>query len=498
VEPLSHSVFASVEHRVKRLIFSSLAALALVAMVMPFSAPANARVAPEIRGTRCAKVGTSRTVKQVAYTCTKSGRSLVWQVARSQRGSVTTTTTTTTAAPAPVASTTSTLPPSSDYLGTVRIRGSKSCVRAGDQIEATGYFGKGNLGAPTISMARVFGGRDSRNGPVASFTPAISSPGVVAVTVPDISTLPNGDSTLNLLSVMFTWGPFTTAGIKFFSQFKMCTEFATTGTTVPLSNRTSLVRTMPNYNFNSGWLPDTNTLGYQYGHHTWSQIGQSFVFDRAMNLESLVFSVAAFTTVSDIDTYNRTPEPDNHAMENYDYVAEVPMRLRLTVWKSRNSAALLDDVETSRDVQMVHTQASDHVIVAQAPVEIVMSSPLALDPGSYLITIRLEATSEVVQRRILTLWVSGVHSGSATRGKYDRSTEKSCSYKRGTDIYPNGKAYKSVFLESYVDWRSAPNRNYSTLFTEHRAKVSDCIQSGNFADIFNEGDLVMELRGTWR
>ena len=96
MEPLSHSVFASVEHRVKRLISFTLAALALVAMVMPFSASADARVAPEIRGTRCAKVGASRTVKQVAYTCTKSGRSLVWQVARSQRGSVTTTTTTTT------------------------------------------------------------------------------------------------------------------------------------------------------------------------------------------------------------------------------------------------------------------------------------------------------------------------------------------------------------------------------------------------------------------
>lgn len=405
----------------------------------------------------------------------------------------TTTSTTLTTTPPP-----STLPPSSDFLGTVRIQGSKTCVRSGDIIEATGYFGKGNLGAPTISMARVFGGRDSRNGPVASFAPTVSSSSVISVTVPDIATLPNGDSTSNLLSVMFTWGPYSTSGIKFFSQFRMCTEFATTGTTIPLSKRTPLVRTLSTYDFNSGWLPDTNTLGYQYGHHTWSQIGQSFMFDRAMNLESLVFIVAAFTTVSDIDTYNRTPEPDNHAMENYDYVAEVPMRLRLSIWKSRNAAALLDDVETSREVQMVHTQASDHVIVAQTPVEISMSSPVVLDPGSYLITIRLEATAEFVQRRILTLWVSGVQSGSATRGMYDRSTEKSCSYKRGTDIYPNGKAYKSVFLEPYVDWRSAPNRNYSTLFTEHRAKVSDCIQTGNFADIFNEGDLVMELRGTWR
>lgn len=477
----------------RRLISATIVALVLV---VHLAIPADARTTPDIRGTRCTKVGASRIVKRVAYTCTKSGRSLMWQVTRSQRVSVvTTTTTSTTSTTTP---TPSTLPPSSDFLSTVRIRGSKTCVRSGDVIEATGYFGKGNLGAPTISMARVFGGRDSRNGPVASFSPAISSSNVIAVTVPDIATLPNGDSTLNLLSVMFTWGPFSTSGIKFFSQFRMCTEFATTGTTIPLSKRTPLVRTLSSYDFNSGWLPDTNTLGYQYGHHTWSQIGQSFVFDRAMNLESLVFLVAAFTTVSDIDTYNRTPEPDNHAMENYDYVAEVPMRLRLSIWKSRNPAALLDDVETSRDVQMVHTQASDHVIVAQTPVEISMSSPVVLDPGSYLITIRLEATAEFVQRRILTLWVSGVHSGSATRGMYDRSTEKSCSYKRGTDIYPNGKAYKSVFLEPYVDWRSGPSRNYSTLFTEHRAKVSDCIQTGNFADIFNEGDLVMELRGTWR
>lgn len=459
--------------------------------------PADARVVPDIRGTKCTKVGVSRTVKRVSYTCSKAGRGLVWRPARSSRGGAATTTTAVTTTTTST-STTSTLPPNSDFLGTVRVRGSKTCVRSGDEIEVTGYFGKRNLGEPTISMARVSGGRDARNGPVASFSPAISSLDVVSTTVPEISTLPNGDSTLNLLAVMFTWGPFTTAGIKFFKQFKMCTEFATTGTTVPLSKRTPLVRTLAGYDFNSGWLPETNSPGYQYGHHTWSQMGQSFVVDRAMSLESIVFVVTSFTTVSDIDTYNRTPEPNNHAMETYDYVAEVPMRLRLSVWKSRGSAALLDDIETSRDVQLVTSQASDHVIVAGSPVEISLSAPLALDPGSYLFTIRLEATTEIVQRRILTFWVSGVHSGNATRGKYDRSAEKGCNYTRGTDVYPNGKAYKSVFLESYVDWQSAPRRTYSTFFSEHRAKVADCIRAGDYADIFNEGDLVMELRGTWR
>lgn len=476
----------------KRFISGAMVALVVVAHL---AIPADAGVVPDIRGTKCAKVGTSRTVKRVSYRCTKSGRSLVWRAVGARRGKAVTTTTTTSTS---TTSTTSTLPPNSDYLGTVRIRGSKTCVRSGDQIEAIGYFGKGNLGAPTISMARVFGSRDSRNGPVASFSPAITSTGAVTVTVPDIATLPNGDSTLNLLSVMFTWGPFSTQGIKFFNQFKMCTEFATTGTTLPLSNRASLVKTLSNYNFNSGWLPDTNTFGYQYGHHTWSQVGQSFVFDRSMNLESLVFLVAGFTTVSDLDVYNRTPEPDNHAMETYDYVAEVPMRLRLTLWKSRTSAPLLGNIETAGEVEQVYSQATDHVIVAGAPVEVVLTRPVVVEPGSYLVTVRLEAVAEMTRRRILTLWVTGHHSGTATRGGYDRTLENNCNYTRGTDIYPNGRAYKAAFVEPYVDWLSGPNRTYQTLFTEHRAKVGECIRAGIYADIFNDGDLIMEWRGTWR
>jgi hypothetical protein len=342
------------------------------------------------------------------------------------------------------------------------------------------------------------GGSDPRTGRLAAITPSAVSRTSYIYDIPNFSTLPNGDSTVNLLAVAFTWGSYRQSAIEYFNQFRICTEFATTGTTVPLSRRTSLVRTMPSYDFNSGWLPDTNTFGYQYGHHTWSQIGQSFVFDRAMNLESLLFTVAAFTTVSDIDVYNRTPEPDNHAMETYDYTAEVAMRLRLTLWKSRSSAPLLGDVETTRDVQQVYTQVSNHVIVAGVPLEVEMTSPVAVDPGSYLVTLRLEAPTELVKRRILTLWVIGHHSGSATRGGYHRTLENNCSYTRGTDIYPNGRAFKAAYVEPYNDWQSAPNRTYETLFSEHRAKVGECIRVGVYADIFNEGDLVMEWRGTWR
>jgi len=347
-------------------------------------------------------------------------------------------------------------------------------------------------------MAKVVGGANPANGPVASLTPTSSSTSAIVVTIPDIATLPNGSSTFNQVFAAFTWGPFATSGIQ--SQFRvnMCTEFATTGTTIPLSSRTPLIKTFPDYNFNSGWQPDTNSPGFQYGHFSRSQIGQSFVVDRAMNLESLVLLVRAFTTVTDIDVYNRTPEPDNHAMETYDFTAEVPMRLRLSVWKSLNSAPLLVDVDTSRDLRLVHSQATDQIIVTGAPLEISLSSPLALDPGSYLFTIRLEATTEIVKRRILTFWVSGKLSGNATRGKFDRSEDKTCSYTPGPDVYPNGKAYFSAFVEPYVDWQSGPSRTYQTLFTEMRAKQGDCIVVGNYADIFNEGDIVMELRGTWR
>ena len=76
--------------------------------------------------------------------------------------------------------------------------------------------------------------------------------------------------------------------------------------------------------------------------------------------------------------------------------------------------------------------------------------------------------------------------------------DKTCSYTPGPDVYPNGKAYWSAFEEPYVDWQSSTSRNYQTLFTEMRAKQQECSVVGNYADIHNEGDIVMELRGTWR
>ena len=466
----------------KRSISGAMVGLVVVAHL---AIPADARVVPDIRGTKCAKVGTSRTVKRVSYRCTKSGRSLVWRAASGQRRKA-------------VAPTTTTLAPTRDVFDSLKVTGGKRCVRAGDQIEATGYFGRGDKGVPTISMARVVPGLNPANGPVASLSPTSSSTASIIVTIPDIATLPNGSSTYNQVAAFFTWGAFSTSEFRTQQQLNMCTEFATTGTTVPLSNRTPLIRTFPGYNFTSGWMPDTNTPGFQYGHFSRSQIGQSFVIERAMNLESLLFLVGRLTTVTDIDVYNRTPEPDNHALETSDFTAEVPMRLRLSIWKSPNSAPLLNDLDTSRDLSLVRSQATDEIIVTGAPLEISLSSPLALDPGSYLFTIRLEATTEWVKRRILTFFVTAKLSGNATRGGFDRSMDKTCSYTPGPDVYPNGKAYWSAFEEPYVDWQSGTSRNYRTLFTEMRAKQQECNVVGNYADIHNEGDIVMELRGTWR
>ena len=479
---------------------------AVVVLLACVAMPAHARPVPEILGNKCAGAGTTRVVKKVSYVCAGTTKNLRWRratTATSTTTSTTSTTTTTTSTTSTTTTTTSTTSttttaPARDFFGTLQVKGSKRCVRAGDQIEATGYFGRGDKGAPTISMSRVVGGSNPINGPVASLPPTSSSTSSIVVTIPDISTLPNGSSTYSQVAAFFTWGPFSASGSQMQLQINMCTEFATTGTTVPLSSRTPLVRTFPGYNFSSGWMPDTNTPGFQYGHFSRSQIGQSFAIERAMNLESLVFLVGRFTTVTDIDVYARTPEPDNHALETSDFTAEVPMRLRLSIWKSPNSAPILNDVDTSRDLSLVHSQATDQVIVAGAPLEISLSSPLALDPGSYLFAIRLEATTELVKRRILTFWVSGKLSGSATRGGFDRTMDKTCSYTPGPDTYPNGKAYWSAFVEPYVDWQSGPSRTYRTLFTEMRAKQGDCIVVGNYADIHNEGDIVMELRGTWR
>ena len=170
-----------------------------LSLVSQLGVSAGARSVPEIRGTKCAKVGASRIVKKVVYSCTKSGRSSVWQVVTTTTIAATTTTTT-------IAATTTTT-----------------------TIAAT----------------------------------------TTTTTIPATTT--------------------------------------TTTTTVPVSKRISLVRTLPSYDFDSGRLPDiyastyTNNPGFEYSHQVKPVIGQSFVFDRAMTLKSLVFLALHFTKVNDID-----------------------------------------------------------------------------------------------------------------------------------------------------------------------------------------------------
>lgn len=83
-------VIASVRRTVLAIVVCSV-------LVSQLGMAANAKFVPDIRGTKCAKVGTSRTVGKVVFNCTKSGRSLVWRAAAARRGKVATTTTTTNA-----------------------------------------------------------------------------------------------------------------------------------------------------------------------------------------------------------------------------------------------------------------------------------------------------------------------------------------------------------------------------------------------------------------
>lgn len=486
---MSQSAYLGVTTRVIRRCF--VGAAALVGSLVPLEPLSAAN--PDIVGTRCTNVGVLRVLKKTTYICVASGKKRSWRRAADVVVTTTTTSTSTT-----VPRTITTVPPREDSISTIQVKGNKRCVRSGDDLELTGYFANGNRGEPAVSLARISGSADPRTGRVLTIAPHSVSDRLRTYKMPDASTLPYGESTINLVAVMVTWGSFASNKVEVYRNLSLCTEFSTTGTTIPLSNRSSLVKTLSNYSFQPGWLPDTNTPGFQYGHFSRAQIGQSFAIDKAMNIESVVFTVAAFTTVSDIDTYRATPEPGNHLMETYDYVAEVELELQVSVWRGKSSAPLLSDIDLNSDVDLLYRQSSIKTIVAQAPFEFTFDSPVAVSPGSHLVLIRLVPKSELVKRRILTFWVAAHHSGNATRGGFDRNMDASCNYQRGTDIYPNGKAYFGNFVENYANWRDSHNRTFETTLREMRGKVGACITTGAYNDIFNEGDLIMELRGSLR
>ena len=61
----------------RRSLFLVMVIVAVIAVAMPVAA-ANS---PQVQGTKCAKAGATRVVKNVSYSCTKVGKTLKWQIA---------------------------------------------------------------------------------------------------------------------------------------------------------------------------------------------------------------------------------------------------------------------------------------------------------------------------------------------------------------------------------------------------------------------------------
>ena len=73
----------------------SSALVAAVVVVIAVAMPVAAANSPQVQGTKCAKVGATRVVKSVSYSCTKIGKTLKWQlVSKGTTNSIASSTTT--------------------------------------------------------------------------------------------------------------------------------------------------------------------------------------------------------------------------------------------------------------------------------------------------------------------------------------------------------------------------------------------------------------------
>ncbi len=228
-------------------------------------------------------------------------------------------------------------------------------------------------------------------------------------------------------------------------------------------------------------------------------IGESLYFDSEAKVSGLEFEIAAFTWIS--QDYHFATEDQKHNLErayNRGQYKPFPAKVNVSLW--RDDLEILSSLPETFDLRSGFTKIDEFeaktFIDLGKGVKLNFPTPTVVKPGYYYLNLYFV----VDDLNITTLRFAGRQTGNNTMGGPNRDMPTTCNYTPSDDLYPKGQAYFSYQDNSWDQKTPEEKWNYQTArsytFKLHNyAKVNDCIVVGNYNDILNTGDILLNVYG---
>ncbi len=228
-------------------------------------------------------------------------------------------------------------------------------------------------------------------------------------------------------------------------------------------------------------------------------IGQSLIFDSTSTLTKFAFQVAAFTWIS--PEYHLATEDKKHDLEkpiNRGDYEPITARINASLWKDESNS--LKNLPEKFDLRSGFSKVVEFEVNTKITIgeNFVLEFPkeVTVEPGYYFLNLYFV----IDDLHVTTLRFAGRQTGNNQFGGVNRNVPSTCTYTPAPDTYPAGQAYFSIqdnkwdTLTPEQKWNYQTPRSYSFI-AHYYAKVVECIKIGSYNDIFNTGDIFLEIYG---
>ena len=263
-----------------------------------------------------------------------------------------------------------------------------------------------------------------------------------------------------------------------------------TPTPTPSAQDSLLISPVPNGFFNTTFMN---------GKPQSRDIGQSLYFDSTSTLTKFAFQVAAFTWIS--QEYHLATEEQKHNLErpinkgDYDPISA---RINASLWKDESNS--LQKLPEKFDLTSGFSKIVEFEVITKITIGenfyLEFPKELTVQPGYYFLNLYFV----IDDLHVTTLRFAGRQTGNNRNGGVNRNVPSTCNYTPASDTYPAGQAYFSVqdnkwdSLTPDQKWNYQTPRSYSFI-AHYYAKVVECVKIGSYNDIFNTGDIFLEIYG---
>ena len=242
---------------------------------------------------------------------------------------------------------------------------------------------------------------------------------------------------------------------------------------------------------------DVNTSTFQISLQTFPEFAQSFVLERPIEVSQVRIAISHAMIVE--PQYFSTP-----LVSQWKYYVTEPnfgphtFDVTTAIYRSIGAEIVSDLVDVSDGFDVVARSSATVTMnatigynwVGLPNVFIDLGDPVLLDPGRYIVVMSFSWED----RNVFLLRMFGRQAGENTRSGYDQDQPGRCDYFPAEDLYPESRAYTGLGSGKW-DRTAAGSIGFGTTFRPAMAKVVECVQPGQFMDIWNQGDVYMALFG---